>query len=155
MDQVNEYEQIAFEKLYRWTKARCAELERVESAEAQPLMRKALEALKKRELLRGYCLQELERARRTAVSQSFLRALQQGGPGGLPKPIDLHAHDPLRYLGDMLGCIHQLVASEAEFLRGLGIFDSNEKGDGIAVDDDWAILARIFDGLCDAFRIRV
>lgn len=48
-------------------------------------------------------------------------ALTQGGPAPsfLPRPIEVHAHDPQRYVGDMLAWVHQSVASEREFLVGL------------------------------------
>lgn len=46
-------------------------------------------------------------------------ALTRGGPGGLPRPIEIHAHDPLRYVGDMLAWVHQTIAGEREFLEGL------------------------------------
>lgn len=37
----------------------------------------------------------------------------------MPRPIELHAHDPTRYVGDMLAWIHQTTASEHEFLESL------------------------------------
>ena len=46
-------------------------------------------------------------------------ALTRGGPGGRPRPIELHAHDPLRYVGDMLAWVHQAIAAEHEFLESL------------------------------------
>ena len=45
-----------------------------------------------------YSLNEFTTARRTAVVRAFLDALTHGGPGGTPKPIEMHAHDPLRYI---------------------------------------------------------
>lgn len=50
---------------------------------------------------------------------AFLAALTRGGPSGYPRPIELHAHDPLRYVGDMLAWVHQAIAAEREFLEGL------------------------------------
>ena len=38
----------------------------------------------------------------------FIQALTRGGPGGMPRPIEMHAHDPRRYLGDMLAWVHQV-----------------------------------------------
>ena len=49
----------------------------------------------------------------------FIAALTKGGPGGMPRPIEMHAHDPRRYLGDMLAWVHQSLASEKEFLNSL------------------------------------
>src|SRR6218665_1622623 len=60
----------------------------------------------------SYTLDEFSNARRAAVVRSFIDALTRGGPGGTPRPIELHSHDPLRYLGDMLAWGHQATASE-------------------------------------------
>ncbi len=45
-----------------------------------------------------YSLNEFATARRTAIVRAFIDALTHGGPGGLPTPIEMHAHDPLRYI---------------------------------------------------------
>ena len=41
------------------------------------------------------------------------------GPGGMPRPIELHSHDPQRYIGDMLAWLHQATASELEYLQAI------------------------------------
>lgn len=64
-------------------------------------------------------LKILTEVRQTSLLSSFLEALTRGGPGGLPRPIELHAHDPTRYVGDMLAWVHQVMASEREFLESL------------------------------------
>jgi Conserved oligomeric complex COG6 len=38
-------------------------------------------------------------ARHDALFQRFIAALTRGGPGGTPRPIEMHAHDPRRYVG--------------------------------------------------------
>lgn len=57
--------------------------------------------------------------RRNSVTRAFIDALTRGGPGGTPRPIELQAHDPIRYIGDMLAWVHQAAASEREILEGL------------------------------------
>jgi hypothetical protein len=37
----------------------------------------------------------------------------------MPRPIELHAHDPLRYVGDMLAWVHQSLAGERELAEAL------------------------------------
>ena len=54
-----------------------------------------------------YVLDEYCAARRQLLVRSFVDALTVGGPGGTPRPIELHAHDPSRYIGDMLAWLHQ------------------------------------------------
>lgn len=61
----------------------------------------------------------LSEARQSTLLTQFLDALTRGGPSGLPRPIELHAHDPIRYAGDMLAWVHQAIAAECEFLESL------------------------------------
>lgn len=35
---------------------------------------------------------------------------------GTPRPMEIHAHTPRRYVGDMAAWIHQAVASEMELV---------------------------------------
>lgn len=48
-------------------------------------------------------------------------ALVVGGPppSYLPRPIELYAHDAVRYVSDMLAWIHQAIASERELVTSL------------------------------------
>lgn len=64
-------------------------------------------------------LSVLTQTRQLTLLNAFMDALTRGGPGGLPRPIEIHAHDPLRYVGDMLAWVHQSIAGEREFLEGL------------------------------------
>jgi hypothetical protein len=59
-------------------------------------------------------LDELAMARRDAVARAFMAALTRGG-----RPIELQAHDSLRYIGDMLAWVHQACAGEKEMLESL------------------------------------
>lgn len=53
------------------------------------------------------------------IVRRFIVALTRGGPNGIPRPIEMHAHDPVRYCGDMLAWVHQAIATENEFFRVL------------------------------------
>lgn len=83
-------------------------------------------------------MDEYATARRGAVVRGFIDALTRGRPvpgtppnfpmtespdlnrpHGGPRPIELHAHDPQRYIGDMLAWLHQASASEKETLSQL------------------------------------
>lgn len=62
-----------------------------------------------------YILDEYCAARRTALVGSFIDALTLGeGFGGTPNPIEMHANDPKRYVGDMLAWLHQAIPVEKE-----------------------------------------
>lgn len=53
-------------------------------------------------LVGRYTLDEFGTARRSAVVRGFIDALTRGGPGGTPRPIEMHSHDPLRYLKNIV-----------------------------------------------------
>jgi hypothetical protein len=72
-------------------------------------------------------LKLLTSTRQSFLLQQFIEALTRGGPNGLPRPIELHAHDPTRYVGDMLAWIHQATAGEREFLDALFDVKSHRK----------------------------
>ena len=65
--------------------------------------------------------------RQASILQSFLDALTRGGPDGFPRPIELYAHDPTRYIGDMLAWVHQATAGENEFLESLFDVDKGKR----------------------------
>lgn len=54
--------------------------------------------------------------RRKVVLQDFMEALTQGENALSARAIDIQAHDPLRYLGDILAWTHQAMAGEKEIL---------------------------------------
>ena len=66
-------------------------------------------------------------ARRNELVHGFIDAmtcgLSSGSRGGnrssSSRPIELHAHDPPRYVGDMLAWVHQAVPNEKETAHSL------------------------------------
>jgi conserved oligomeric Golgi complex subunit 6 len=105
----------------------------------------------------------LSQTRQATLLSSFTTALTRGGPGGLPRPIELHAHDPLRYIGDMLAWVHQAIAAEREFLEGL--FGRRAEEDkrmvgavrtrGDSEDEEWMaeLMDRAVTGLCTPLKV--
>lgn len=61
-----------------------------------------------------YIIDEYCATRRTALVGSFIDALTLGEGGGTPNPIEMHANDPKRYIGDMLAWLHQVIPVEKE-----------------------------------------
>lgn len=119
----------AYEKLYKWCSFEFRQPVK-EGLEVSPSLREATRRLResRQDLLRS-ALKTLVQTRSSILASAFMAALTVGAgpPTYLPGPIELHAHDPMRYVGDMLAWIHQTVASEREFLTAL--FDEKE-GEG-------------------------
>lgn len=76
----------------------------------------------------------------------------------MPRPIEMNAHDPRRYLGDMLAWLHQALASERELLISLfGQDDPPHAGDHInghsGVPSSSALLDRVVEGVCRPLKV--
>lgn len=157
----------AYEKVLRFVQARCGELD-VDAEEQEheaALLRNAIRALKARPMLLRMCSEEVGSARRASLVGRFVTALTTGGPGGMPRPIELHAHDAMRYTNDMLAWIHQALASEKELMYRLFATTDGGGGGGGGRDEDERVrehndelavkvLNAVFDALCRPFRIR-
>ncbi|KAJ3201557.1 Golgi transport complex subunit 6, partial [Clydaea vesicula] len=112
------YEENAYVILFKWNQSEFKSFNR-EIIEVSPILRESLKALKNRPALYESCIEEISQIRKTTLLRAFIDALTRGGPGGTPKPIEMHAHDPLRYIGDMLAWLHQAAANEREVLESL------------------------------------
>ena len=108
-----------YDKLFRWTQDEFRQLARDIHAEPSSILREAVRRLRRRPVLFSEALGTLSSLRQTTVLAAFIAALTRGGPGGYPRPIELHAHEPTRYVGDMLAWVHQATAGEREFLESL------------------------------------
>ncbi|GBM06457.1 Conserved oligomeric Golgi complex subunit 6 [Araneus ventricosus] len=143
-------QEAAYERLYRWTQSECRLLN-VESPEINPLLSQAMESLQDRPVLFKYSIDEYANARRAAIVRAFIDSLTRGGVSGTPRPIEMHSHDPLRYVGDMLAWLHQATASEKEIIEAvLKKCSSKELENDIQV-----ALAHITEGLCRPLKVRV
>lgn len=168
MDMMAMYQEGAYERLCRWVQTECRRLGDVDNPEVGELLRTAVRCLKERPVLFKYCAEEVANMRHNALFRRFISALTRGGPGGLPRPIEVHAHDPLRYVGDMLGWLHQALASERELVLALLDPDASDtrpashnyskdvdSQSGKTESDLTFVLDRIFEGVCRPFKVRV
>ncbi|KAJ3028091.1 UNVERIFIED_CONTAM: Golgi transport complex subunit 6 [Siphonaria sp. JEL0065] len=133
------YQEKAYNKLYIWVQDQLPNMKQ-ETPELSPIMRKAMAALKSRPSLFQTCMEEISHTRQATVVQCFTDALMRGGPGGLPRPIELHAHDPVRYVGDMLAWLHQASVGERELVEGLFFGDASISGVSFSNDDVFSTL---------------
>ncbi|KAL4424572.1 hypothetical protein ABPG77_009156 [Micractinium sp. CCAP 211/92] len=111
MDTMGSLQENAYERLCRWVQQECRALSEADAPEVNPLLQQAAAALRERPVLFKYCAEEVAQARHTALFQRFIKALTRG-----LRPIEMHAHDPRRYVSDMLAWVHAAMASEQELL---------------------------------------
>lgn len=176
MDQSSRNLNIGYQKLYRWVQKEMKNLN-LENPQISSIIRRALRALAERPTLFQSCLDFFAEAREHVLTDAFYAALTgskaEHDHNPTTKPIEFHAHDPLRYVGDMLAWTHSATVSEREALETLFLAEGNEISKGIkagreaepwTVEDDeafdgWKALGnlvnRIVGGVARALRQRV
>jgi conserved oligomeric Golgi complex subunit 6 len=148
MEEMTLHQEGGMERLYRWTQSHCRN---VDANEIGVLVMQAMCRLQDRPVLFKYVIDEYSTARRSVLVRAFIDALTQGGPNGNPKPIEMHAHDPKRYIGDMFAWLHQAIPPEKDNLMVLVKYcDKYDLSEQIQ-----AALANISDGLCHPLKVRV
>jgi hypothetical protein len=139
MEQISKTLNGAFQKLYRWIQREFKSLN-LENPQISSSIRRALPVLAERPSLFQNCLDFFAEAREHILSDAFYTALTgtsvDGEEDKTVKPIELVAHDPLRYVGDMLAWIHSATVSEREALEVLFISDGDEIAKGIQAGRD-------------------
>ncbi|KAJ0115924.1 hypothetical protein J7T55_004093 [Diaporthe amygdali] len=125
---------LAFQKLYRWIQREFKTLN-LENPQMGSPIRRALRVLAERPSLFQNCLDLFAETREQLLSDSFHTALTGSSASGIEdrsvKPIELVAHDQLRYVGDMLAWIHSAAVSEREALEILFVSEGDEIAKGI------------------------
>ena len=153
MDQSSKNLNAGYQKLYRWIQKEFKTLN-LENPQISSIIRRALRALAERPTLFQSCLDFFSEAREHILSDAFYTALT--GPSAeneqnlMTKPIEFYAHDPLRYIGDMLAWMHSATVSEREALEALFISEGEEMSKGFQAGrkaEPWsADDAEAFDG---------
>lgn len=118
----------AYQKLYRWIQREFKTLD-LENPQINASVRRSLRVLAERPALFQSCLDSFAEARENILSDSFYAALTGSSNESrnlTTKPIEFQAHDPLRYVGDMLAWAHSTTVSEREALEVLFISDGDE-----------------------------
>ena len=129
MDQSSRQLNVGYQKLYRWIQKEFKNLN-LENPQISSIIRRALRVLSERPTLFQSCLDFFAEARERVLTDAFYSALT-GSAGAneqesMMKPIEFYAHDPLRYLGDMLAWTHSATVSEKEALENLFISEGDE-----------------------------
>lgn len=147
MEQTSQNINIGFQKLYKWIQKEFKTLN-LENPQMNSSMRCALRVLAERPSLFQNCLDFFAESRERILSDSFYTALTGTSSSGLEdrssKPIDMTAHDPLRYVGDMLAWVHSATVSEREALEVLFVAEGEELARGLRSGRDaeiWRLVA--------------
>lgn len=153
MDQSSRNLNIGYQKLFRWIQKEFKTLN-LENPQISSVIRRALRALAERPTLFQSCLGFFADAREHVLTDSFYLALtgssREKDENLMMKPLEFHAHDPLRYVGDMLAWTHSATVSEREALESLFISGGDEISKGFEAGKEaepWSVGdAEVFDG---------
>ncbi|KAK0610477.1 oligomeric Golgi complex subunit 6 [Bombardia bombarda] len=155
MEQASRNLNLGFQKLYRWIQREFKALN-LENPQIGSSIRRALRVLAERPSLFQSCLDFFAEARENVLSDSFYVALTGDSKSGTEdpsvKPIELAAHDPLRYVGDMLAWSHSAAVGEREALEVLFVSEGDEIAKGIQAGRDnevWRLVAEDGEDVVD------
>lgn len=164
--------ECGYEKLYRWVQREAREM--ALNPEVQSNFVTAFQLLKPMPIYYQHCCQEIAQTRRVLLIKRFLTALTRGGPNGTPRPIEMHAHDSVKYVSDMLAWTHQALASERDFFSIVLGKNNTENGQGKEIDisndksnkgtknnedndkaEIMTLLATVFEGISQPISMRI
>lgn len=155
MDQSSRNLNNAYQKLYRWIQREFKTLN-LENPRISSIIRRALRALAERPTLFQSCLDYFAEAREHVLADAFYSALTGSSTDReqtpMTKPIEFYAHDPLRYVGDMLAWTHSTTVSEREALESLFISEGDEIAKGIQAGRDSEPWSKIDDEAFDGHK---
>lgn len=134
MDRSSKYLSMAYQRLYKWIQ-REFKNSNLETPQLNISMRRALRFLSERPSLFQSCLEFFAEARERMLFDSFHFSLTgeraSGATDSTIKPIEMAAHDPLRYVGDMLAWTHSATVGEKESLEVLFVSEGDELAKGL------------------------
>ena len=110
--------------------------EQMDEILSYPCLQRALRTLKHTPSFYRHTIELITSMRRAEVTRRFLLALTIGYDDS--PPIEMKAHDPRNYVGDMLAFSHQSLNMEKEIIRGLIVDEDYEAGE--AINDDISFL---------------
>ncbi|GAB7341244.1 hypothetical protein MBLNU457_7521t1 [Dothideomycetes sp. NU457] len=131
LEQSSKNVNAGFQKLFRWTQKELKTLD-LENPNLSNIIRRALRALAERPQLFQGCLDFFAENRQHTLSDAFYAALTGNvatGSAAVSVPssaIELNAHEPLRYISDMLAWVHAATVGEREALQVLFISDADQ-----------------------------
>jgi hypothetical protein len=131
MAQAAKHLTAGYQKLSHWIQHNLKEYDTA-SVRIDPCMRTSLLFLSEQPALFHKSLEIFIETREALMTASFNHVLTGTSTnkslGYVEKPLDMTAHDPIRYMGDILAWIHTAVVGELEVLQSLFI----PEGDSLA-----------------------
>ena len=155
----------ALERITRWIEDECKLLSQTGDDQVDSVveveLKQAINILFDKTIFLPICLKHVIMSRTEHVRNSFFMALTTKSQHS---PIEIYAHDPLKYIGDILAWIHKSAVNEKELISNLlSVYDhdrsanQNEQGDTTQQREMllFKILNDIFSELKGQVQLRV
>lgn len=161
MNEATEILDKAYENLYEWAQNECMKQVQ-ETPEISPYLQRALSELQNKPVLLKYSLDEYASARRKASVKSFLDVLtveldsnSTVGNHSDGTVYTMHirekSRDHVRLVSDILACVHQITASEKEYINSL----CKNCHDTLITDLKIICLDTITESLCSHLKLKM
>ena len=124
------HQDVGYQRLFEWLKAKCDNDDENDEVDGDDdvALQMAVKYLREVPFYFTQCQDLIISSRRTLLVQRFILALTHGGGRhATSRAIEVHAHNSVRYIGDILSWMYQTMASEKEFL--FSIFGRSEIND--------------------------
>lgn len=148
MESLSQKQERAYERLYHWlqhylhlfptqqhqhqhqqdysTTNNALDPDAMDEALSHVFVQQALKTLQHVPAFYSHMLELIATSRRVEVTRRFLLALTSGWDGNAP--IEVKAHDPVNYVGDMLAFCFQAASVEADNVKHIILHNNKEEG---------------------------
>ncbi|KAJ1982381.1 Golgi transport complex subunit 6 [Dimargaris verticillata] len=176
LKQLAGYEDTIYDLLYQWVRVECELYLNAEEPTVTNKFRRAVGELKWKPILFESVTNTMVTFRQEVLVSAFHRAVmgssehyppearrRMSSVGAFsprtdqPQPLELHAADPLRYIGDMVAWVHQAHANEREWLDNVltGGPQLNTASASLTDDDIRGMLDQIMQGIAVPLAARI
>ena len=128
----------------------------LDEALSHPFVRKSLSVLQHVPAFYSHTIELIASSRRSEETRRFLMALTSGYGG--QAPIEMKAHDPINYVGDMLAFCFQSCSVEADVAKGLVVPKENMNDDDLSSEKIMSasdMLSHAMSGLARPLKSRI
>ena len=128
----------------------------LDEALSHPFVHKALSILQHVPAFYSHTIELIASSRRSEETRRFLMALTAGYAG--QAPIEMKAHDPVNYVGDMLAFCFQSCSVEADVAKGLVVPNEQTEVDDLPSETSMSasdMLSHAMSGLARPLKSRV
>lgn len=109
------FQETAYERLFTWVERTCSSGgDDASMALDGRFIRSALAVLRERPAYFTQCKRAIASLRRRRLAAQFSAAMTGSGQSAEDRPIAVHAHDPHRYVSDILAWVHVAFANERD-----------------------------------------